>query len=238
MQILPPKDPHETVRYRADWERELGGDLIATYTLTVTSGHATIERSYNSTTYVDFFIAGGTNGSTTTFRLIVTTNTGQIFERNYSLYVATGVSFALPATTTKGKIVEQAFVEIALNGWEYDITPEEKDIALTRLDALMAELASTGVSLGYNAPVAIGSGSLNDAAGVPDGAFMGIATLLAHRLCSSMGKALSRESRETLAQAKRAVYACATTLVPQRRLASGTPVGAGNKPFGLSPFTV
>lgn len=116
--------------------------------------------------------------------------------------------------TTKRQLIEQMFVECGLNGWEYDITPEEKDKALTRLDALMAELKGRGMDLGYNAPATIGDGDLDDDLGVADQAFYGLAVLGAERLSPTMGKTQSSASRMALTAAMKAVRSAALELVP------------------------
>lgn len=231
MIIWPPKDPDETVAYTVDWSEQLGTDAIASYTMVVSSGDATIEDERQSVRALKFYIAGGTNDTTTTFLNTVTTNTGQVLERLFSLYVGDGQSSFLTTSTTKRQLVEQMFTECALNGWEYDLTPEEKDTALTRLDALMWELRGRGIDVGYNFPNSIGGGSLNDDLGCPDQAFFGLSVLGAKRLCPTMGKALSKESREALNDAMKAVRSAASGFVPTVLLAPGTPIGSGNKPW-------
>jgi len=141
------------------------------------------------------------------------------------------------STASKRQLVEQAFTEVSLNGWEFDITADEKDVALRRLDALMYELASRDVNLSYNFPTAMGEGSLNDALGVPDGAFFGLAIMLAKRLCPTMGKTMSTESRMALNDAQKAVYGIGQT-IPAVNFANGTAWGSGNKPWSSRyPYT-
>lgn len=223
-----PKDPAETVAYTIDWTNQLAGDAIASYTMTPT-GTATIAKQDQCGAVLKFWIAGGSDGTTTTFLNTVTTSGGQVLERTVSLYVASGESSFLPTSTTKRQLVEQMFTECGLNGWEYDITPEEQSAALTRLDMLMWELHGRGIELGYNFPTVMGGGDLNDELGCPDQAFYGLATLGAERLCPTMGKTMSKESRIALTSAMKAVRSAASVLVPPAKLAPGTPLGAGHK---------
>jgi len=130
--------------------------------------------------------------------------------------------------TTKRQLIEQMFVECGVNGWEYDITPEEKDKALTRLDAMMAELQGRGISLGYNFPSAIGEGDLDDDLGVADQAFYGLATLGAERLAPTMGKTQSLASRMALTAAMKAVRSAAVVLVPDQ-VVGNLRTGSGNR---------
>lgn len=234
----PPKDPNETVAYAVDWSDQIGTDSIASYA-TVVTGTATIAKVVQAARLLTIYVAGGTEATTTTILVTITTNTGQVLERTFSLYVASGQSSFQPTSTTKRQLVEQMFTEVSLNGWEYDLTPDEKDTALTRLDALMWELRGRDIEVGYNFPTAIGQGALNDPLGCPDQAFYGLAVLGAERLCPTMGKTMSKESRIALTAAMKAVRSAAVTLVPTVRFAIGTPIGAGNKPWSTRyPFSV
>lgn len=237
--VWNPKDPNETVWYEADWSDEIGGDeSLISYTMTITSGTATISSQQQKRQSVRFLITGGTDGASTEFLHRVTTSTGQILERTYSLFVSEGVDVAKPATTTKRMLLEQAFSECALNGWEYDISAEEKDTALHRLDMLMWELVGRGLNLNYNFPTVMAGGDLDDALGCPDQAYFGLAVLLAERLCPTMGKTQSKESRIILATAIKAVRNAAGP-VPSMLLAAGTPIGSGNKPWSTRyPFSM
>lgn len=136
-----------------------------------------------------------------------------------------------PATATKGQLVAQMYAECTIMGWEYDITPEEHAVALMRLDALMAELAARGLALAYNAPAALGGSSLADPLGCPDAAFSALAVLGAERLCPTMAKTQQRESRIALNEAMKALRGVAGCPAPRMRLAPGTPMGSGNKPW-------
>lgn len=137
---------------------------------------------------------------------------------------------AATSTATKRQLVEQAFSEVALNGWEFDITADEKETALTRLDALMYELSGRGVSVAYAFPTQLGGGDLDDMLGCPDTVFFALAILLAKRLCPTMGKTFSAESRVALREAERTLFVVGMT-VPTVTYAPGTPIGSGNKPW-------
>lgn len=236
MNIWTAKDPDETVAYVADWTDQLGADEIASYT-TVKTGAATISRESLTSRQISYLIAGGTDGATTTFLVTITTKAGQVLARTYSLLTEAGASSYLPTSTIKRQLVDAMFNEVALNGWELDITPEEKDTALKRLDALMWELLGRGMDLGYNFPDGVGQGNLADSLGCPDQAFNGLAILGARKLCPTMGKKLSQESREALSDGMKAVRSASNGFVPTVSLPKGTPLGSGNKPWSTRyPF--
>lgn len=236
---LPPKDPSETIRYEADFSEQISPDAIASYTLTVESGSATIAKQVQSVRSVQFYVAGGTTGTTTVFLFTVTTNTSQVIERRYSVYVADNLSSFQTTSTTKRQLIEQVFSESALNAWELDITADEKDAALKRLDALMWELKGRGLNLNYNFPTGIGMGDLDDVLGCPDEAFFGLSIMAAFRFAPTMGKKMSAESSKALNDATKAVRAAASNYVPAMDLAPGTPIGAGNKPWSTRyPFSM
>ena len=238
MVVWPPKDPDETVAYSIDWAGQLGVDTIASNTFVVSTGDATISKVVLSAQSLRAYIAGGTDATTTTFLNTITTGNGQTLERSFSLYVGDGESSYQTTSTTKRQLVEQMFTECALNGWEYDLTADEKDTALTRLDMLMWELKGRGMNLGYNFPTAIGAGSLDDELGCPDQAFFALAILGAERLCPTMGKTQSRESRIAMNNAMKALYNVDLGIMPMN-YSRGTAVGSGNKPWATRyPFAI
>ncbi len=239
MIVWNAKDPNEVVAYPVDWSGDLGRDTITAHDFTLMTGDAVISKLAYGLQSLVAYIGGGTDETTSTFLYRITTEAGQTLERNFSLYVAANANSFRPATTIKRTLLEQAFTECALNGWEYDITPEEKNTALTRLDMLMAELRGRGVDLGYNMPNTIGQGDMDDESGIPDAAVFGVATLLALRLCPTMGKTMSKESREAQTQAMKALRSASIIALPTMRFRNGTPSGSGNKPWGTRyPYSI
>ena len=67
----------------------------------------------------------------------------------------------------KRQIIEMAFSECAMAGYEFGRTPEEVTDALTRLNAMMAEWkAMRGIDLGYDQPH-YGVGNPDGLSGIP-----------------------------------------------------------------------
>lgn len=238
MEYLVPKKPDEAVSFLVDWSRQIGADAIGEYTFTVTQGTVTVVASEtrNFGSFLRIVISGGADGETAIIRNVVTTLEGQTFTRDLSLLVAGDVTAVTPTTTTKRTIVNMAFEEIGLAGYEFDATPEEQFSALRRLDALMAEWRSTSLDIGYNFPAAIGTGDLDDVSNIPDTALNAVVTSLALRICPAIGKTLSVESRQAYAQAMSALRT-AYAIPVERALPRSTPRGIGNKPWSVwQPF--
>lgn len=53
---------------------------------------------------------------------------------------------------TKRQFVTQAFEEIGLASYVFDLTPEQLDSALRRLDTMIASWNALGIRLGYPLP--------------------------------------------------------------------------------------
>lgn len=239
MIIWSPKKPTETVAYVIDWATELGGDQIASHTLTVASGTAVVKSSAvldgdNGATSVQALITGGTDATTTVFNHTVRTDLGQVLTDQITLRIDSGSS-TVPATATKRTIITMAFEEIGLAGYAFDATPEEQFSALRRLDALMLEWAGPGcnIVLGYNRPLVLGGGDLADASYLPDWALNIVALSLALRIMPAIGKTMSTESRVALAQGLNALRA-ASAAIQSRPIPSMVALGAGSRRYGAA----
>lgn len=234
MTVLTPKRPGEVVRYVFDLLKELGDDIIATFTLEVTSGTVVITDAptppVNLGEGVTATIGGGANGETATLTLTVNTEGGQTVIHEYTLGVTDGVQAIVPSTVTKDFICKRAFEAMGMSPYEFDPTPEEYRSALDNLDALMVQLANNDLDLGYNFPPTLGGGNLTDESQIPDFAVQFIGLRLAQRLAPFIGKTLSRETLIELRLSESAVRArCA--VIPDRPLPAKTPLGAGQKPW-------
>ena len=97
----------------------------------------------------------------------------------------------------KRDIIELAFDDCGLAGYEFDRTPEEQGVALRKLNAMMMEWPWNG--LGYRQP-AYGQGEADEASGLPDSAVNAAAQYLALRIAPGMGATISPEQRATNAR--------------------------------------
>lgn len=125
---------------------------------------------------------------------------------------------------TKRQIIEDAFAEVGLAGYIFDIEPGALNRALRVLDAMMAEWNLRGIQVGYT----FGPNSDPDTEiDILDASTNAITLNLALRLGTSFGKVIQPLQ---VTQAKNAfkVLANSTAEVPETR-SSGMIYGAGRK---------
>ena len=136
---------------------------------------------------------------------------------------------------TKRQFVVQAFDEVGLAAYAYDLTPEQLESALRRLDSMMATWNAKGIRLGYPLPSSPQDSDLDADTQVPDSANEAIYNNLALRLAPSFGKTPTAELKSAAKMAYDTLLARAA-LPPEQQLGP-LPSGAGNKPFNIdSPF--
>lgn len=137
---------------------------------------------------------------------------------------------------TKRQFVTQAFDEIGLAAYVFDLTPEQLESALRRLDAMMATWNAKGIRLGYPLPSSPEASDLNAATNVPDASNEAIYTNLAVRLGPSFGKTVSVDTKVAAKSAYDLLLSRAA-MPPEQQLPGTMPSGAGNKPWNLDqPF--
>lgn len=94
----------------------------------------------------------------------------------------------------KRLVVTEAFTELGLAQYAFDIGPEELQAALRKLDAMMAMWDGKGVHIGYVG--GDGQGDINAETGVPAWADDAIISNLAVRLAPQFGKTVAPETRQ------------------------------------------
>ena len=143
---------------------------------------------------------------------------------------------------TKGQLVNEAYGELALAHYVFDLSPEELQAGLTRLESMMATWAARGMTLPYAFSE---DGDLDAPSGLPLLANEAVFLALAQRIAAGKGKVLSPT---TMAAARDAYSALASWVAHQdlqeQQLPAGTPRGAGQKswrgtqrPFFNTPDT-
>ena len=137
---------------------------------------------------------------------------------------------------TKRQLVTQAFDEIGLASYIFDLQPEQLQSALRRLDTMMATWNAQGIRLAYPLPSNPQDSDLDQETEVPDSAYEAIYTNLAIRIAPSFGKQVAIEVKTTAKQAYNVLLQRATHPIDMQ-LPRTMPAGAGQKPWRIDdPF--
>ena len=83
---------------------------------------------------------------------------------------------------TKRQFIEQAFDEIGLASYAFDLGPEQMQSALRRLDTMLAAWNALGIRLAYPLPSSPQDSDLDEQTNVPDSSNEAIYTNLAIKL--------------------------------------------------------
>lgn len=137
---------------------------------------------------------------------------------------------------TKRQFIDAAIEEIGIAAYDFDISPEQYQSALRRLDALLASWNAKGIRLGYPIPSSPENSVLDSETTVPDSANEAIITNLAIKLAPGYGKVVSAETRYTAKDTLSTLMALAAMPV-QQQLPGNMPSGAGNKYIDM-PYLV
>ncbi|NBW08262.1 MAG: hypothetical protein EBR82_09565 [Caulobacteraceae bacterium] len=129
---------------------------------------------------------------------------------------------------TKKQLAAEAYGELGLQDYEFDVSPEEQMTALRRLDTMMATWDSMGIRLGYAFPSGPDASDPDTDSGLPDTAAETVYLNLAIRLAPGLGKQVSAETKRSAADGFDMLMA--TAAVPrQQQLPNTLPRGAGNR---------
>lgn len=139
---------------------------------------------------------------------------------------------------TKRQLVEEAYGELALAGYDFDLQPEEEAAALRRLDTMMATWQSLGIQVGYSMATGQDDSDLDQDSGLAMNAVEAVYMMLACKIAASKGKALPTSSTRNAKQAYDSlILNVAKSQVQQQQLAAGTPLGQGRKPWRtINPY--
>lgn len=131
--------------------------------------------------------------------------------------------------TTKREIILQAYSELGIAEYNFDLSPDELMTARKRLDRMMAQW-ETKVQIGYSMPSNPNDSDLDDESGLPDGTIDPVATNLAVLLAPGLGKTLAPS---TLIGAKNGYNSVLAQFaqIPHMQYPNNLHVGSGNKPL-------
>ena len=131
---------------------------------------------------------------------------------------------------TKRQFVEQAFEEIGLATYTFDLSPEQMQSALRRLDAMVATWNGAGIRIGYPLPSSPQDSDLDTETNVPDMSNEAIYTNLAIKIAPTLGKVVPLETKAS-AKAAYQVLLQRAAMPEEMQLPGTMPAGAGNKPW-------
>lgn len=131
------------------------------------------------------------------------------------------ITIAIPPGRPKRDIIELAFDDCGLAGYEFDRTPEEQSMALRKLNAMMMEWPWS--LLGYHQPT-YAVGLPEEPSGIPDDAVNVVAQYLALRIAPGIGTALSAEQKATMARSLTVMQA-EYAVVPETEMPGNYPRG-------------
>lgn len=139
---------------------------------------------------------------------------------------------------TKRQLIEDAYGELALAGYDFDLQPEELDAGLRRLDTMMATWLSLGLQVGYSLATSQSDSDLDQDSGLQMNAIEAVYMNLACKIAASKGKALpTSTTRNAKAAYDALILNVAKSQVQEQQLAAGTPRGQGRKPWRtINPY--
>lgn len=132
---------------------------------------------------------------------------------------------------TKRQLITQAFEEIGLAAYVFDLTPEQLQSALRRMDAMVAGWNSNGVRIGYPLPSSPDASNIDADSGIPDYANEAVFLGLAVRLAPSYGKQISQETKAWADNAYSNMANQVAVPTPERQMPNTLPRGQGSKPW-------
>lgn len=128
----------------------------------------------------------------------------------------------------KRQYIEQAFSELGLSGYVFDLSPEQMQTALRQLDSMMATWDAKGIQVGWPISITPGNADLDTEVPVIPGYNEAICLNLAIRLATGFGKAVGAETRSSAKMAYDALLLQSSR--PRQMQYPGTlPSGAGTK---------
>ncbi len=126
---------------------------------------------------------------------------------------------------SKTQIIGEAFAEIGKGSYTFDMQPEEYQMALRRLDTMMATWGATAnIRIGYVG--GIGFGDIAEETEVPDWAVSAMYLNLAINLAPAYGKTVSPDTKINAKAALDSIMNNTTELAP-RYLGGFAGAGAG-----------
>lgn len=129
---------------------------------------------------------------------------------------------------TKKQFIVQAYEEIGMANYVFDLQPEQLQSAARRLDAMMAFLNAKNILVGYPIAANPENVDIDTETNIPDAANQAVYMSLAVLLAPGLGKVLPPEVKAA-AKAGIDVLAARNSRPNFKRMPGGWPRGAGTK---------
>tara|TARA_R110000824_G_scaffold359628_2_gene547222 strand:+ start:6368 stop:6829 length:462 start_codon:yes stop_codon:yes gene_type:complete len=132
---------------------------------------------------------------------------------------------------TKRQIILDAFAEIGLASYAFDLSPDQMQAALGQLDRMVSTWSTNGLKLGYFPAV----DDLDEETGTPAASTDALVLNLAVRLAPSFGKTPSPDTKKAARGALRSLYNLSAAPLPMQVDTHLVPAGQGNRVWGDDP---
>ena len=129
---------------------------------------------------------------------------------------------------TKRQVIEQAFEEIGLASYIFDLTAEQLQSALRRLDLMVASWQAMNIQIGYPLPSTPGTSNIDEEIQTSTTNNEALVLNLAVRLAPSYGKSVSTDTKITAKNLYNQLLIQAATPYEQQFVKT-LPLGAGYK---------
>jgi hypothetical protein len=129
---------------------------------------------------------------------------------------------------TKRQVIEQAFEEIGLASYIFDLTAEQLQSALRRLDLMVASWQAMNIQIGYPLPSTPGTSNIDEEIQTSTTNNEALVLNLAVRLAPSYGKSVSPDTKITAKNLYNQLLIQAATPYEQQFVKT-LPLGAGYK---------
>jgi hypothetical protein len=131
---------------------------------------------------------------------------------------------------TKRQFVLEAFNQIGYASYAYDLSPEQLQTGMYRLDSMLANWNGRGIRLGYPLPTNPQGSDLDDDSCIPDYANEAVYTNLALRVAPTIGLVVSVDTRFCARNSYCEMINKISTPC-EMNYSHTLPIGQGNKPW-------
>ncbi len=131
---------------------------------------------------------------------------------------------------TKSQLIAQAYIELGLPDYIFDLDPEDINTAVIRLDGMIAGWQLDGIRFGYPLAASPADADPDLDSNIPIDCCMGVAQNLAIVLAPTIGKSVSADTMKSASNFYAKILNKFQRPIP-KQFGKDLPRGAGNKPW-------